>query len=205
MKVSSMNAYRLVGVAFCTLLWLTSFATTECWAQARGVPRGTQMKVRLEKEIDSREARDGDRFTATVLTPNRYADSTIEGRVTSIKQSGKVKGKTSLALVFDRIRFPNGSTQLIRGEVVRVYGEKSAKEVDDEGKIKSDSRGASTAKRTAGGAAAGAIIGGLIGGGKGAAIGAGVGAGVGAGSNVIRGSNQVKLEEGTEILIRTTR
>ena len=55
------------------------------------------------------------------------------------------------------------------------------------------------------GGAAGAIIGGVAGGGKGAAIGAGIGAGAGAGSNVIRGSNQIKLESGTEMLIRTTR
>ena len=176
--------------------------TAQCLAQNR-IPIGTQMKVRLEDEIDSREAKNGDRFKATVLTPSRYADSTIEGHINRVEQSGKIKGRTSLALAFDSIRLPNGQTQGMRGDVVRVYGEKSVKEVDEEGKIQGSSRGSSTAKRTAGGAAAGAILGGIIGGGKGAAIGAGIGAGAGAGSNVIRGSNQVKLERGTEILIKT--
>lgn len=174
-------------------------------APAANVPRGTQMKVRLDSPIDSSTARDGDRFRATVLTPSTYADSSIEGYVALVKESGKIKGRTELRLVFDRINLRSGGTQLIRGEVVRVYGEKSAKEVDEEGKIQSGSRGASTAKRTAGGAAVGAIIGGIVGGGKGAAIGAGVGAAAGAGSNVIRGSDKIKLEPGTEVLIRTTR
>ncbi|MBL8151427.1 MAG: hypothetical protein JNN15_16000 [Blastocatellia bacterium] len=169
------------------------------------VPRGTQMKVRMNKTIDSREVRNGERFTATVLTPSTYADSTIDGHVSLVKQSGKIKGQTELVLVFDRIRFRNGDSQDISGRVTKVYGEKSAKKVDEEGKIRSDGRGSSTVKRTAGGAAVGAIIGGIAGGGKGAAIGAAVGGGAGAGSNVIRGSNQIKIEDGTEILIKTTR
>src|SRR6185369_16153594 len=141
-----------------------SGAWADSFAQTRSIPRGTQMKVRLENENDSRKAQNGDRFTATVLSPNRYDGSTVEGHVTSLKQSGKIKGQTSLTMTFDRIRFPNGKTQAMRGEVVRVYGEKSVKEVDEEGKIKGSSRGASTAKRTGGGAAAGAILGGIIGG-----------------------------------------
>jgi hypothetical protein len=168
------------------------------------VPHGTQMKLRLETTIDSNQARTGDRFKATVLSPKRYADSTLEGHISRVKQSGKFKGKTSVVLVFDRIRFDEGGSAPLHAEVSRIYGESRAK-VDDEGAIKSGSRGESTAKRTAGGAVAGAIIGGIAGGGKGAAIGAAIGGGVGAGSNYIRGTSTVKLEEGTEILIRVSR
>jgi hypothetical protein len=169
------------------------------------VPRGTQMKIRLETTIDSKEARDGDRFTATVLTPSKYADATIEGHLARVEESGKFKGRTSINFVFDRIRYRDGGSAVFGAQVTKVYGEKSVKEVDEEGNVKSGSKGSTTAKRTAGGAAAGAIIGGIIGGGKGAAIGAAVGAGAGAGSVVIQGSNQVKLESGTEMLIRSTR
>ena len=56
-----------------------------------------------------------------------------------------------------------------------------------------------------GGAGVGAAIGGIAGGGKGAAIGAAIGAGVGAGSTYIQGSNKIKLDAGTEILIKTTK
>ncbi|MEO6726721.1 MAG: hypothetical protein ABIU20_00205 [Blastocatellia bacterium] len=169
------------------------------------IPVGTQMKLRLEDTVDTKESRDGDRFKATVITPSRYADATIEGHIAKINKSGKLKGKTELALAFDRIMLRNGETIPMAAQVVRVYGENSVKEVDEEGNVRSGSRGKTTAVRTGAGAAVGAIIGGIAGGGKGAAIGAAIGAGAGAGSTYIQGSNKIKLESGTEILIRTTR
>jgi len=169
------------------------------------IPNGTEIKIRLEDEIDTKKSRDGDRFTATVLSPSKYADATIEGRVAKIDESGKLSGKTELALSFDRIRLRNGQSGRMAAQVVKVYGEDSVKEVDEEGNVKSGSKGKTTAVRTGGGAALGAIVGGIAGGGKGAAIGAAIGAAAGAGSTAIQGSNKVKLESGTEILIRTTR
>jgi hypothetical protein len=169
------------------------------------IPARTEMKIRLENEIDSKESRDGDRFTATVLSPVRYADATIEGHIARINKSGKLSGKTELALTFDRIRLRNGQSGRMAAQVVRVYGEDSVEKVDREGNIESGGRGKTTAVRTGGGAALGAIIGGIAGGGKGAAIGAAIGAGAGAASTAIQGSSKVKLERGTEILIKTVR
>ena len=169
------------------------------------IPTGTEVKIRLENDIDTKESRDGDRFTAVVLSPKTYADATIEGHIAKIDKSGKLTGKTELSLAFDRIRLRNGESRRMAAQVVKVYGEDSAKEVDEEGNVKSGSKGKTTAVRTGGGAALGAIIGGIAGGGKGAAIGAGVGAAAGAGSTYIQGSNKVKLDRGTEILIRTAR
>lgn len=213
MQTISRGSGRLIKAALgatCLLAALgLSNEVTYSLAQSKrstaSIPRGTQMRIRLENTIDSKESRNGDRFTATVLTPNRYADATIEGHVAHIKQSGKFKGQTAISLVFDRIRFRNGGSAPLSAQVVKVYGEDSVKEVDEEGEVKGGSRGKTTATRTAGGAALGAVIGGIAGGGKGAAIGAAVGAGVGAGSVFIQGSNRVKLEAGTEVLIRTTR
>jgi len=173
---------------------------------ARTVPIGTQLKIRLESTIDTKQAHDGDPFTATVLTPSGYADSIIEGHVAQIKKSGKVTGKTELSLTFDRIKTRGtGAFAPISAQVVKIYGENSSKEVDEEGTVKSGSQGKSTAIRTGGGAAVGAVIGAIAGGGKGAAIGAAIGGAAGAGSVLIQGSKKVKLESGTEILIRTTR
>ncbi|HEY6401572.1 MAG TPA: hypothetical protein VI479_09195 [Blastocatellia bacterium] len=169
------------------------------------IPAGTEVKIRLDNEIDTKESRDGDRFTATVLSPSRYADATIEGHIARINKSGKLTGKTELALTFDRIRLRNGQTGRMAAQVVRVYGEDSVKSVDEEGNIESGSKGKTTAVRAGGGGALGAIIGAVAGGGKGAAIGAAIGAGAGAASTAIQGSSKVKLESGTEILIRTTR
>ena len=182
---------------------ISKAAPTQVTAPA--VPVGTEMKIRLDSTVDTKESRDGDKFTATVLDPSRYADATVAGHVAKIDQSGKLKGRTSLVLSFDTMNFKNGTSRTIAAQVVRVYGEDSAKKVDDEGNVQSGSKTSTTVKRTGGGAAAGAVIGAIAGGGKGAAIGAAIGAGVGAGSTYIQGSNKVKLDAGTEILIKTTR
>jgi hypothetical protein len=173
--------------------------------RAPRIPVGTELKIRLENEIDTKKAKNGDTFTAIVLSPEKYMDSTVDGHVAQINQSGKIKGQTQLSLSFDRVQLTNGQTIPIAAQVVQIYGEKSAKEVDEEGNVKSGSQGKDTAIRTGGGAALGAIIGGIAGGGKGAAIGTIVGGGAGAGSKVITGSKQVKLPVGTELLIKTTK
>jgi hypothetical protein len=49
------------------------------------------------------------------------------------------------------------------------------------------------------------VIGGIAGGGKGAAIGTIVGGAAGAGSIAVEGSKELKIERGTEILIRVNR
>ncbi|HZS05679.1 MAG TPA: YMGG-like glycine zipper-containing protein [Blastocatellia bacterium] len=172
---------------------------------AFSVPRGTTMKVRLESAINTKESRDGDRFTAVVETPSKYDEATIEGHIAALRKSGKFKGQTALSLAFDRITLKDGRSAAMAAEVVKVYGEKSAREVDEEGNIKGGKQSSTTVKRSAGGAAAGAVIGAIAGGGKGAAIGAIVGGAAGAGSVYITGTNKVTLDRGTEILIRTTR
>jgi len=169
------------------------------------VPVGTEMRIRLENEIDTKKAKSGDTFTAIVLAPEKYQDSTVEGHVAQVNESGKIKGQTQLSLVFDRVKLTSGRAVPIAAQVVKIYDEKSAKEVDEEGNVKSGSQGKDTAVRTGGGAALGALIGGIAGGGKGAAIGAVVGGGAGAGSKVITGAKQVKLPVGTEVLIKTTK
>jgi len=211
-KFSSIIA-RLIVSVFCLALLIPAaqsqtrrrHASQRSAARFLPIPRGTEIKIRLEDEIDSKKSRDGDRFRATVLSPRNYADATIEGHVAKIDESGKLSGKTELALTFDRIRMRNGESGRMAAQVVKVYGEDSVKEVDEEGNVKSGSKGKTTAVRTGGGAALGAIVGGIAGGGKGAAIGAAIGAGAGAASTAIQGSNKVKLDSGTEILIRTTR
>ena len=76
---------------------------------------------------------------------------------------------------------------------------------DNEGGVESGSRTNQAIKRGGIGAAAGAIIGGIAGGGKGAAIGLIVGGAAGAGSLAVQGSKELRLERGTELLVRVTR
>jgi len=168
------------------------------------VPAGTQLRVRLNDTLSSKESRVGDRFTATVVNPSRYDESTVNGHIRSIRKSGRVKGRTTMSLAFDSVRLADGRTGVLRGEVLRIYDSDSSK-VDEEGRVQSGSRGRQTLKRSGIGAVAGAVIGGIAGGGKGAAIGTIVGGAAGAGSIAVEGSKELKIESGTEMLIRVNR
>jgi hypothetical protein len=170
------------------------------------VPAGTNLRMRLNKDISSKDSRVGDRFTATVVNPSRYEDATVTGHISSIRKSGRVNGRTTMTLAFNSIELREGRRGPLRGQVTRIYdaGSESASNVDEEGRVQSGSRGKQAIKRGGIGAAAGAIIGGIAGGGKGAAIGLILGGAGGAGSIAIQGSKELKLESGTEMLVRVT-
>jgi hypothetical protein len=167
------------------------------------VPVGTNLKVRLNDTLSSKESRVGDRFSATVIDPVRFNEATVRGHIRSIIKSGKVKGRTTMNLSFDSISLPDGKSGVMHGYVTRVYG--SSAKTDEEGGVQSEGRGKQTLKRSGIGATAGAIIGGIAGGGKGAAIGLILGGAGGAGSLAINGSKELKLESGTEMLVHVTR
>jgi len=168
------------------------------------VPVGTDLKVRINDTLSSKESRVGDRFTATVIDPSRFDEARVSGHISSIQKSGKVKGRTSMNLAFDSVELRDGRRGVLHGYVTRVYGDDSGR-ADNEGGIESGSRTNQTIKRTGIAAGAGAIIGAIAGGGKGAAIGLIVGGAGGAGSLAVKGSKELKIESGTEMLVHVTR
>jgi hypothetical protein len=168
------------------------------------VPVGTNLKVRLNDNLSSKESRAGDKFTAAVLDPVRFNEATVHGHIRSIVKSGKVTGRTTMNLAFDSITLSDERHGILHGYVTKVYGSNNGG-TDNEGGVQSSGRGKQTLKRSGIGAAAGAIIGGIAGGGKGAAIGLILGGAGGAGSLAIKGSKELKLESGTEMLVHVTR
>ena len=161
MRRSSINIAILTLISALTLVALS---ITTANGQARRtrrtvtpslVPGGTQLRVRVNDTLSSKEARAGDRFTATVVNPSRYDEAKISGHIRSIRKSGRVQGRTTMNLAFDSIRLSDGRTGVLRGEVLRVYDSDSAKNVDEEGRIQSGSRGKQTLKRSGIGAVAG--------------------------------------------------
>jgi hypothetical protein len=166
------------------------------------VPVGTNLKVRLNDTLSSKESRAGDKFTATAIDPVRFNEATVRGHIRSIVKSGKVKGRTTMNLAFDAIELPDARHGILHGYITKVYGSKAS--ADNEGGVQSEGRGKQTLKRAGIGATAGAIIGGIAGGGKGAAIGLILGGAGGAGSLAINGSKELKLESGTEMLVHVT-
>jgi len=168
------------------------------------VPDGTQLRLRLNTSLNTKTSREGDRFTATVVSPGTYEGATVEGHIAKLDRSGRLTGRTEMALDFDSISFRDGRSAPLHGQIEQVMANESVKSVDAEGNIETSNRTKDTEIRSIGGGALGAIIGGIAGGGKGAAIGAILGAGAGAGSVYVQGNKDLILDPGTEMTIRTS-
>jgi hypothetical protein len=168
--------------------------------------RDAEVVAILDNDLSTRLSRDGDRFTMTVRSPSQLDGAVIEGHLGRVDRSGRVSGRSALAMNFDSIRLRNGVTRPFDGyiENVRTRNGEDVR-VDNEGIISEDtSQTTTTVARTGIGAALGAIIGAIAGGGKGAAIGGAIGAGAGAGSVYIQGRDDLNLVRGTEFTIRAS-
>ena len=49
------------------------------------VPVGTNLKIRLNETLSSKESRTGDRFTATAIDPVRFNEAIVHGHIRSIQ------------------------------------------------------------------------------------------------------------------------
>ena len=170
------------------------------------IPADTILTATLNESLNTRDAKDQDRFTLTVASPSQYSGAVIEGYLTRVERSGRVTGSPELGFEFDSIRLRNGGTYDFSGYIEQVRTPTGDKvKVDNEGSVKEKSgQTKRTVVRSGLGAAIGAIIGGLTGGGQGAAIGAAVGAGAGAGSVIVQGRDDLQLDSGTEFTIHTS-
>ena len=202
------NKVGALGLLF-VLLCVAPLTGTEVFAQRDDdrfiVPDGTTIVAVLDRELTTKTAQDGDRFTARVTSPARYRGAVITGRISSANRGGRVKGRSGMTLDFNRIRL-NGRSYDFAGTVesVRTPDGETVR-VDNEGTVEEgESRGSTTAKRSGIGAAAGAVIGAIAGGGKGAAIGTVVGGGAGAGSVYVQGRDDLELRAGRRLTIRAS-
>ena len=167
------------------------------------IAEGDQLRIRLTSALSTKTNREGDQFTARVVSPSAYVNATVVGHIARITHSGKATGKTEMLLAFDEITMPDGRSTPLDAQVEKVYDGATVKTVDEEGNVQTGSRTKDTATRGAGGAALGAIIGGIAGGGKGAAIGAVLGGAAGAGSVYVQSGKDIIFEPGTEMMIRS--
>lgn len=169
------------------------------------VQNGETLVGVLNGNLSTETAREGDRFTLTIREPGQFEGATIEGHVSSIERSGRITGRSQMTLNFDTIRLRNGQSYRFAGILESVRNTRGdTVRIDNEGSVRDDSQTTRTAQRAAIGTAVGAIIGAIAGGGKGAAIGAIVGAGGGAGSVYVQGRDDLDLESGSELTIRST-
>jgi hypothetical protein len=162
-----------VGAAICTLA-AGSYALRNriLGRETLIVPAGTKIQVRLDHGISSEQNSSGDSFTASLNVPLTVegkmlapAGSKVKGQLTQVKESGRVEGRASLAMVLQELTVGNEDYDLSTKSLTLVAPSTHKKDAEIIG----------------GGAALGAIVGAIAGGGKGAAIGAGVGGGSGTG------------------------
>ena len=94
----------------------------------------------MTSQIDSKRNRPGDKFTAEVTTPGPYEGAIVEGHIDKLNQSGKVSGKTEMALAFDSITLPDRRSAELTASLERIIESETVKEVDEEGNVKTGSR-----------------------------------------------------------------
>jgi hypothetical protein len=172
------------------------------WEARPLVPEGALLRIRLETLLSTEINREGDGFTARVIEPGEYKGAVIQGHIAKIERSGRMTGRTEMALEFDAITLRNGRSGAFQAQIEKVFATESVKSVDAEGNVESASKTKEAEIRAVGGAVLGAIIGGIAGGGKGAAIGAIIGAGAGAGSVYVQGDKDLILEPGAQMTVR---
>jgi hypothetical protein len=167
------------------------------------VPADTVIRVRMDTQLNSKTARVGDRFSATV-TDRVFAGggnevipegSKVWGRVSSVKRAGR-RSPGSIAVSFNQVELPNGARHTINGSLTSLQADDVNS--DNEGTVSGRGNRKRDAVFIGGGAATGAIIGAIAGGGKGAAIGAIIGGGLGTGARVYEREEEAEVKSGTE-------
>jgi hypothetical protein len=167
------------------------------------VPDGTRLVAVLDEALSTTSAREGDLYTMTTRSPAEYEGAVIQGVVSTVNESGRLTGRSSMSLGLSSIRLRNGTVHAFDGTIedIRMPDGGSVR-VNHEGTAASDeNQTQKTVERGAIGAALGAIIGAIAGGGKGAAIGAVIGAGGGAGTVMVEGRDRLDLQRGTAVTI----
>jgi hypothetical protein len=154
------------------------------------VPAGTALELTLDTPVASNTSKAEDAVRAKVAKAVVVDGMTVipagalaTGTVIEAKESGRVAGRASVTIRFNRVTVANTPYTI---QTARIVREAEATKGED-------------AKKVGIGAGAGALIGAIAGGKKGAAIGTAVGAGAGAGAVVATKGNEVSLGSGAAV------
>ena len=170
------------------------------------IPGDSTLLIELQSSLSTDASQPGDRFQARVVDPREFAGAIIDGRVTSVKRAGKVKGAAQLQLSFETIRMDN-HTSGFRADVVALVNNGNrddAGTVDSEGGVKGKDSTKDNVSKIGASTGIGAAIGAILGGGKGAAIGAAIGGTAGTAGVLSSNGKDLRLERGQQLKIRTT-
>ena len=170
------------------------------------IPRDTELMLELQSDLSTETSREGDKFTAKIVSPAEIAGATVEGRISKVTKPGRLKRRSELSLSFDRIiltdtRWSNFSAILT--EVMPVKGD-NVRRVDAEGTAIGKSSFKDDGIKVGAATGTGLVIGAVAGGPVGAAVGAGVGAAFGVGAVVIQRGKHVSLNRNQQLRIKAS-
>ena len=159
-------------------------------------PAGTSVHVRLSTELNTGTTAAGSPFEGTLSAPLvangvtvAPVGSLVDGRVTNVVSSGRLKRPAEISLMLTSITPEGGQATSLSTSTWSESG-KSHKRRNIE--------------MVGGGAGVGALIGAIAGGGKGAAIGSAVGAAGGTGAAYATGKKEIDLPAETGLTFRLT-
>ncbi len=166
------------------------------------VEKGTVIPVELINKLSTKTIKEGDRIYARTSFPITVGNtivipvgSSVQGRIKDAVRAGRVKGRASLTLSFERMILPNGVTMEIFGSL----GGSDEGHREGEATIKGDSTKGKDAGDIAKAGATGGVIGGIFKGKKGAAIGGGANAGVALAGVLLSRGQDLELPKGTSL------
>lgn len=158
------------------------------------IPAGTILTIRTIQALSSKSNSTGDTFTGTLDQPLVLEDmviaergSKVEGKVTEVTESGRVKGVAQIAITLTKINTSDGQTVDVSTQNFPVEAEKTTK---------------SDATKVGIATGIGAALGAIFGGGKGAAIGAASGGAAGAGTVLVTKGKPAEIPSETRINFR---
>lgn len=170
------------------------------------IPAGTELILELHEEVTTETAREGDRFTARIISPTEIAGAAIEGRIARITKPGRLKRRSEIQLSFNRIILTHdrwSNFDAILTEVLPAKGD-NIKRVDNEGMAQGDRPYKGDLTKIGAATGTGLTVGAIAGGPVGAAVGAGVGAAFGVGAVVIERGKHINLRKSQQLRVRTS-
>ena len=155
------------------------------------VPAGTELALEMETPVNTETSRVDEPVRAKLARAVTVGDvqllaagSTVTGEVAAIQPAGKVKGRASVTIHFNRVE-AGGESYPINARFGAVA---PATKGEDARKIGIPAVG-------------GAVVGGILGGKKGAAIGAAIGGGAGTTAVLITAGEEITLGRGTKLSV----
>jgi type IV secretion system protein VirB10 len=171
------------------------------------IPAGTQVPIVLKQALTTKSARPGDPVYAATSFPvvdnGRIiipAGTYVQGRISSVKRGGTVKGRAEILIHFTTLIYPSGYTVMLPGSIEGVPGSERTNIKDEEGTIQQSGQKGhelGTAAKTAGtGAVIGAAATRSV---KGAGIGGAAGGVAGLAIGMLTRDKDVRMEAGSSL------